>query len=170
MSEKSLAIQTLRTICEDKNAPATARASAARTLLETEGVIGRLQSTISFEGERPLHEMSGEELDREILARRAALDGDKRRASAAEAVPSTAPKPRRRKGRGGGARPSRQARQASGTRAREGPEARPAQGEGALSTAAVDMSTAGAPAGAPGAPGVPAGTPGETPGDFLGSV
>ena len=68
MSEEALAIQTLSSICGDPDAPATARASAARTLLELAGLIGRLQVE-KPNSNKALHELSLDELDREILAR-----------------------------------------------------------------------------------------------------
>ena len=63
--EKHLAISTLCKICEDDSAPATARASAARTLLEVCGEIGRLQTEKPNEN-KGLHEMSRAELDAEL--------------------------------------------------------------------------------------------------------
>ena len=53
--EKRLALSTLCKICEDDSAPATARASAARTLLEVCGEIGRLQTERPNEN-KGLHE------------------------------------------------------------------------------------------------------------------
>src|SRR6516162_7492051 len=55
--EKHLALSTLCKICEDDSAPATARASAARTLLEVCGEIGRLQTEKPNEN-KGLHELS----------------------------------------------------------------------------------------------------------------
>src|SRR6516165_410075 len=63
--EKHLALSTLCKICEDDSAPATARASAARTLLEVCGEIGRLQTEKPNEN-KGLHEMSRAELDAEL--------------------------------------------------------------------------------------------------------
>src|SRR6516164_5676305 len=63
--EKTLAISTLCAICLNVNSPATARASAARTLLEVCGEIGRLQTEKPNEN-KGLHEMSRAELDAEL--------------------------------------------------------------------------------------------------------
>jgi hypothetical protein len=63
--EKTLAISTLCAICKDATSPATARASAARTLLEVCGEIGRLQ-TEKPNDDKGLHEMSRAELDAEL--------------------------------------------------------------------------------------------------------
>ena len=62
--ERELAVKTLCEICSS-NAPATARASAARTLLELAGVIGRLQTEKPNEV-KELHEMTRAELDAEL--------------------------------------------------------------------------------------------------------
>jgi hypothetical protein len=74
IEEKRIALSTLRAICSDDKSPATARASAARTLLEVCGEIGRLQT------ERPndnkgLHEMSRAELDAELKRLSSAVYG-----------------------------------------------------------------------------------------------
>jgi hypothetical protein len=65
IGEKALALSTLRSICADETAPATARASAARTILEMLGEIGRLQTEKPSEN-KSLHEMTREELDAEL--------------------------------------------------------------------------------------------------------
>jgi hypothetical protein len=62
--ERELAVKTLREICSSA-APATARASAARTLLELAGLIGRLQTEKPNEI-KELHEMTRQELDAEL--------------------------------------------------------------------------------------------------------
>jgi hypothetical protein len=67
MSEdlKALSIETLSRVCRDAEAPAAARAAAARTLLELLGAIGRLQVP-ERQSEAPLAELSAAELDVEI--------------------------------------------------------------------------------------------------------
>lgn len=60
-----VAIEALRDVASDRKAPAAARAAAARTLLETVGRIGRLQTTAPAD-QRPLHEMSAADLASEI--------------------------------------------------------------------------------------------------------
>lgn len=62
---EQVAIGALRAVASDRNAPAAARAAAARTLLETCGRIGRLQETAPTDA-RPLDEMSAGELSAEI--------------------------------------------------------------------------------------------------------
>jgi sRNA-binding carbon storage regulator CsrA len=69
--DKKLAVKTLRSICENVLSPAQAKATAARTLLELSGDIGRLQTSAPRET-RMLHELTREELDAEI--KRAAPD------------------------------------------------------------------------------------------------
>ena len=64
------AIEALREVARDKKAPAAARAAAARTLLETAGKIGRLQ-TVSPTDQRPLDQMSASEIENEIARLRA---------------------------------------------------------------------------------------------------
>jgi hypothetical protein len=56
-------------VASDRTAPAAARAAAARTLLESLGDIGRLQE-IARAAERPLNELSLQELDEEIAKAR----------------------------------------------------------------------------------------------------
>jgi hypothetical protein len=68
---EAVAIAALRAVASDRNAPAAARAAAARTLLETCGRIGRLQETAPTDA-RPLDEMSASELSEEIQRLRAA--------------------------------------------------------------------------------------------------
>lgn len=60
----NVATGTLRAIMEDKAAPAAARVSAARTVLEMAGEIGKGKK--DAEDDRPLSEMSAEELGRLI--------------------------------------------------------------------------------------------------------
>ena len=64
-SERELAIKTLREICEDFSAPKQSKATAARTLLELSGDIGKLQTSRPNETKN-LHEMTRQELDVEI--------------------------------------------------------------------------------------------------------
>jgi hypothetical protein len=75
-SDKELAVETLRLICEDIDAPKQARASAARTLLELSGDIGKLQSETKTKQNKSLSELTKSELDAEIarLAKPAPLD------------------------------------------------------------------------------------------------
>ena len=63
--DRDLAVKTLREICEDFNAPKQAKATAARTLLELSGDIGKLQTQAPRET-RALHELTRDELDAEI--------------------------------------------------------------------------------------------------------
>ncbi len=62
---RALAIDTLQGVCDDRKAPANARAMAARTLLELLGEIGRLQEQKPSDT-KSLHEMTPKELDAEI--------------------------------------------------------------------------------------------------------
>ena len=62
---RAIAIETLQSVCGDVQAPAAARAAAARTLLELIGAIGRLQEPERTR-ETPVSELSASELDREI--------------------------------------------------------------------------------------------------------
>lgn len=71
---RSLAMETLEGVCNDQKAPANARAMAARTMLELLGEIGRLQEQKPTDN-KGLHEMTGEELDREISRLRAVSKG-----------------------------------------------------------------------------------------------
>lgn len=77
MSEKdlkTLAIQTLTTICRSKTSSSTAKSQAARTILELEGLIGRLQSDKNLNVSKGLHEMSDAQLSQELERLRAALE------------------------------------------------------------------------------------------------
>lgn len=62
---RRIATLALLAVSSDRNAPAAARAGAARTLLESLGDIGRLQE-IARASERPLSELTLSELDAEI--------------------------------------------------------------------------------------------------------
>lgn len=62
---RRIATLALLDVSANKNAPAAARAGAARTLLESLGDIGRLQE-IGRASERPLAELTLSELDAEI--------------------------------------------------------------------------------------------------------
>lgn len=62
LSSKALVIQTLRAVCEDDGAPAAARAQAARTLGEIEGMLKGGGS----EDRKSIADMSLGELDAEI--------------------------------------------------------------------------------------------------------
>ena len=65
-SDRELALKTLREICEKSDAPAQAKAGAARTILEMLGDIGRLQEQKKDSENKLLSEMSKSELDQEI--------------------------------------------------------------------------------------------------------
>ena len=65
-SDRELALKTLREICEKSDAPAQAKAGAARTILEMLGDIGRLQEQKKDNENKLLSEMSKSELDAEI--------------------------------------------------------------------------------------------------------
>ena len=65
ISIKNLAVATLKAICGDKDAPKHAKATAARTLLEMLGEIGKLQVEKPKEN-KSLHEMTRAELDAEL--------------------------------------------------------------------------------------------------------
>lgn len=60
----NIATGTLREVMTDKQAPASARVQAARTVLEMSGELGRGKS--DADEDRPLSEMSAEELTRMI--------------------------------------------------------------------------------------------------------
>jgi uncharacterized sporulation protein YeaH/YhbH (DUF444 family) len=62
---RQTAIQALVEVARDKTAPAAARAAASRTLLESLGDIGRLQE-IARQAEKPLNEMTAQEVEQEI--------------------------------------------------------------------------------------------------------
>lgn len=64
-SDRDLAVKTLREICSDFDAPKQAKATAARTLLELSGDIGKLQSEKPRDT-KALHELTRKELDEEI--------------------------------------------------------------------------------------------------------
>ena len=64
--DRTLAIKTLRAICDNENAPMQAKATAARTLLEMLGDIGRLQQEKRDKENKSLHALSKGELDAEI--------------------------------------------------------------------------------------------------------
>jgi hypothetical protein len=66
------AIQSLLSVARDSKAPAAARAAASRTLLETVGKIGRLQTEAPSEA-RNLSEMDAGALETEIIRLRALL-------------------------------------------------------------------------------------------------
>lgn len=70
---RKIATQALIDVSEDAKAPPAARAAAARTLLESLGDIGRLQSPVS-RAEKPLSEMTNTELDEELGRLRAKED------------------------------------------------------------------------------------------------
>ena len=61
-----LATLTLQAICRDDSAPASARASAARTLLELAGALRNDASRSALDA--PASELSSEELDARIAA------------------------------------------------------------------------------------------------------
>jgi hypothetical protein len=61
------ALETLKGVAEDVDAPAAARASAARTMLEAIGAIGRMQDTRRLDEDRSVTEMSPVEINEEIL-------------------------------------------------------------------------------------------------------
>ena len=65
-SDRELAAKTLREICSDSNAPKQAKATAARTLLELSGDIGKLQSEKNIVKNKALSELTKSELDAEI--------------------------------------------------------------------------------------------------------
>jgi hypothetical protein len=66
---RRIATLALIAVAGDTKAPSAARAAAARTLLESLGDIGRLQE-IARAAERPLNELSLQELDAEIAKHR----------------------------------------------------------------------------------------------------
>jgi hypothetical protein len=77
-SDEALARAALREVAASERAPASARAAAARTLLEAGGLIGRLQE--KPRNSKGLNEMTRDELEAEIARLRApaseALDED----------------------------------------------------------------------------------------------
>ncbi len=62
---KQLVINTLRGVCEDKAAPAAAKATAARTLAEIEGLLGKFQ-TVPIRNDTEGENMSETDIDQEI--------------------------------------------------------------------------------------------------------
>jgi len=66
-SLRTAALKTLKGVAEDAAAPAAARASAARTLLEAIGAIGRMQDTRRLDDDRSATEMSPTEINDEIM-------------------------------------------------------------------------------------------------------
>ena len=64
--DRALAIKTLREICNSDAAPMQAKATAARTLLEMLGDIGRLQQEKKERETKALHALTRRELDEEI--------------------------------------------------------------------------------------------------------
>jgi len=68
-SDEALARLALREVAGSARAPASARAAAARTLLEAGGLIGRLQE--KPRNSKGLNEMTREELESEIARLRA---------------------------------------------------------------------------------------------------
>lgn len=63
---QNLAMETLREVMRDKAAPAAARQAAARTALETLGVIGRNSQALQDLEVKDLSALSVRELDAEI--------------------------------------------------------------------------------------------------------
>ena len=84
-ADKVLAVKTLREICENERSPAQAKATAARTLLELSGDIGKLQSERPRET-RALHELTREELDAEIARVAEVHESTRKYANANESV------------------------------------------------------------------------------------
>jgi len=69
--------QSLRSVIADPDAPATARAAAARTLAEIEGLIGRhSQAPVDRAVSLPIAVLSRPELERELARLRAACAAD----------------------------------------------------------------------------------------------
>lgn len=66
ISLESLALEALRSVCLAPDAPAAAKAAAARTLLEACGKIGRNQEIIAETKDKDLATMSLKDLDKEI--------------------------------------------------------------------------------------------------------
>jgi len=86
LTEQSMA--TLREVATDQDAPASARTSAARSLAEIAGLIGR-QKPKANTNQRPTAELSLDEIDREIAAL-TALDQPEQRSKSEPAVASDA--------------------------------------------------------------------------------
>ena len=71
------AVSALRAILDNPEANAPAKASAARTLAEIEGRIGRhQQAPIDRTGDRPVSALSRVELERELARLRTVCGGD----------------------------------------------------------------------------------------------
>lgn len=66
LSLQELAIATLKGVCDDAGAPAAAKAQAARTILETLGVVGRAATPLAATESKDLSTVSVAELDAEI--------------------------------------------------------------------------------------------------------
>ena len=69
---RQIALHALVEVADDGDAPAAARAAAARTILESLGDIGRLQE-VARASEKPLTEMSAKEVQEEIERLRGAV-------------------------------------------------------------------------------------------------
>jgi hypothetical protein len=67
---RELALAALRDICGNPDAPAAARAQAARTLLEIDGSLGKHALPPIKPGNKPLAELSREEMAAELQALR----------------------------------------------------------------------------------------------------
>jgi len=65
-SLKEIAVNALRSVCIDVNAPSAARAQSARTLLEFLNELGRNSSGNSNTDEKDLSSLSISDLDKEI--------------------------------------------------------------------------------------------------------
>lgn len=72
LDNKALVVQTLRSILTDTTASAAAKASAARTLAEIEGALGR-HAAPPASSAKPLTEMTREELEAELAAEGAVI-------------------------------------------------------------------------------------------------
>lgn len=92
-SLRDIAVETLRGVCLDKEAPAAAKAQSARTILELMGELGRGGDARGEVETRDLASLSVSELDREIarLSRDQAL---------VELLPGSGASPSRRETRG----------------------------------------------------------------------
>ena len=66
LSNAELAMQTLLQVCLDLQAPAAARAGAARTLAEIEALVGRNSESHGESSTKNLSELTASELDAEI--------------------------------------------------------------------------------------------------------
>ena len=63
---REIALDALKEVAEDKNAPAAARAQASRTILEMLGELGRGADARGDVAERDLSTLSAAEIDAEI--------------------------------------------------------------------------------------------------------